>query len=392
MVIAGNSVQVPFDAAQVLDNLRSERYMAGTKSVPGNLLCSLYYVVRPMLGPSRTPLQRLYFRGWDKIPFPHWPVDHTVEDVFEQLLAASMRAKNIKREPFIWFWPAGARSCTIMTHDVETSTGRDFCVQLAGLDKSFGIPSSFQIVPEKRYAASSAFLESLRRNGAEINIQDLNHDGLLFSRQELFLRRAENINAHARRFGAQGFRSAVMYRNIDWFDALDFSYDMSIPNVAHLDPQRGGCCTVLPYFAGKLLELPVTTMQDYTLFRILGDYSLTLWKAQISLIRKKHGLISFIVHPDYIIEEAARHVYTELLQYLSELRAQGETWIALPGEVAAWWKLRSELSIVGQEGSWHIEGSGSDRARLAYAVLDDDAITYELSCTPSQSAQHVARS
>src|SRR2546425_12755629 len=39
----------------------------------------------------------------------------------------------------------------------------------------------------------------------------------------------------------------------EWFDALDFSYDMSVPNVAHLDPQRGGCCTVMPYFVGKNL-------------------------------------------------------------------------------------------------------------------------------------------
>jgi hypothetical protein len=30
---------------------------------------------------------------------------------------------------------------------------------------------------------------------------------------------------------------------------LCFAYDMSIPNVAHLDPQRGGCCTIMPFIA-----------------------------------------------------------------------------------------------------------------------------------------------
>ena len=76
-----------------------------------------------------------------------------------------------------------------------------------------------------------------------------------------------------------------MYREQEWFDAFDFSFDMSVPNVAHLEPQRGGCCTVMPYFIGDVLELPLTTTQDYSLFHILGDYSTTLWKRQIRLIR-----------------------------------------------------------------------------------------------------------
>ena len=67
-----------------------------------------------------------------------------------------------------------------------------------------------------------------------------------------------------------------MYREQEWFDAFEFSYDMSVPNAAHLEPQRGGCCTVMPYFVGDLLELPLTTTQDYSLFHILGDYSISL--------------------------------------------------------------------------------------------------------------------
>ncbi len=152
------------------------------------------------------------------------------------------------------------------------------------------------------------------------------------------MRRAVKINAYGKQFGSQGFRSAIMYRNVDWFGALDFSYDMSIPNVAHLDPQKGGCCTVMPFFAGNILELPVTMTQDYPLFNILKDYSTRLWREQISMIKEKHGLIGIIVHPDYIIDDAARRVYREFLEYVSELRARKETWIALPGEVAAWWR------------------------------------------------------
>ncbi len=325
----------------------------------------------------RKYFQKLYFRGWDRIPFPHWPVDRAVENIFEQLLVLSMKARKVKKVPFIWFWPDGDRSCVIMTHDVETTAGRDFCPQLMDLNDSFGIKGSFQIVPEKRYLVQEPFLKEIRSRGGEVNVQDLNHDGLLFSDRGEFLRRAERINNYARQFGARGFRSGVLYRNTDWYDALDFSYDMSIPNVAHLDPQHGGCCTVFPFFIGSILELPVTTTQDYSIFHVLGDYSIRLWQEQIALIREKHGLISFVVHPDYIIDDAPRRVYIELLQYLCELRSQGEIWMALPSEVSTWWRLRSKMNLVNMGDSWCIEGQGSERARLAYAVLENDRIVYE---------------
>ena len=121
----------------------------------------------------------------------------------------------------------------------------------------------------------------LRARGFEVNLHDLNHDGHLFADQDAFLRHARRINDYAPEFGCRGFRSGAMYREQDWFEAFEFSYDMSVPNVAHLEPQRGGCCTVMPYFIGDLLELPLTTAQDYSLFHILGDYSTTLWKEQI---------------------------------------------------------------------------------------------------------------
>jgi hypothetical protein len=88
--------------------------------------------------------------------------------------------------------------------------------------------------------------------------------------------------------------------------------------------------------------------------------------------------MSFIIHPDYIIPEKARNVYRELLLYLSELRSKGETWIALPKEVAAWWRLRHEMNLVNAGASWRIEGRGSERARIAYAILENDKITYQI--------------
>ena len=381
MVIDGSTVYLPFDPAQVIDNLLCERYVQdGGQGIgaANSQLRQIYYAVRPLMPVAvRRPIQKHHLRDWEGIPFPQWPVDRTVENLHEQLLVLSMKAQRVSRVPFIWFWPEGLPSCTMMTHDVETAAGVSFCPSPMDLNDSFGIKTAFNLIPEKRYPVPDSLLESIRKRGFEINVHDLNHDGNLFRDKDEFVRRAQRINQCRRQWGVEGFRSAVLYRNADWYGALDVAYDMSIPNVAHLDPQRGGCCTVLPFHVGGTLELPLTTTQDYSLFHILNPYSVQLWKQQISLIREKHGLISFIVHPDYIIDQRARRVYSELLRYLSGLREQEETWIALPSEVATWWRLRSKLSLVQQGDSWRIEGNGHERARVAYAVLKQDQLAYE---------------
>ena len=208
----------------------------------------------------------------------------------------------------------------MMTHDVEGQAGLDFCDELMDIDDSFGSSRRFSSFPEGREDAWRRTAARLRERGFEVNLHDLNHDGQLFADKEAFLRQARRINEYAREFGCDGFRSGAMYREQGWFDAFEFSYDMSVPNAAHLEPQRGGCCTVMPYFVGNILELPLTTVQDYSLFYILNDYSTTLWKEQIRLISERHGLISVITHPDYLVGRREREVYVELLRHLADLR------------------------------------------------------------------------
>ena len=263
-----------------------------------------------------------------------------------------------------------------MTHDVEELAGRNFCSRLMDLDDSMGIKASFQIVPEKRYPVPDGLLDEIRDRGFEINIQDLNHDGHLFSTQEQFLRRVERINEYARKYRALGFRAGALYRNQAWYGALNFSYDMSVPSVAHLDPQRGGCCSLMPFFIGRILELPLTTIQDYSLFHILNDYSIELWKQQLTSITEQHGLASFIVHPDYIISKRARATYQALLEHLARLRKDRKIWIPLPHEVDRWWRQRSEMRLLSVGNRWRIEGRGSERARVAFATLVDDQLAF----------------
>jgi hypothetical protein len=153
---------------------------------------------------------------------------------------------------------------------------------------------------------------------------------------------------------------------------------MSIPNVAHLDAQRGGCCTVMPYFIGNILELPVTASQDYALFHLLDQRSIDLWKTQIELILQKCGMASFIVHPDYVMEPDTKPVYEALLAYLQDLRKKKRIWFALPSDIDSWWRARSKMSVIKHNNSWRIEGEQADRAVLAYAKNVDGKLVYEL--------------
>jgi hypothetical protein len=384
---ADSTVLLPFSPAEILDNLRLERYVKSGKpsewSWRQRLLRDAYYWLRPAMGVGlRKYLQRLHSRRWRHAGFPRWPVDTSVEQFQEMLLFTLMKAQGVQRMPFIWFWPRGAESCVVMTHDVEDQAGYEFCDELMDINDAHGIKASLQIVPEGRYRCNEATLEQVRERGFEINVQDLNHDGYLFADRAEFLRRAKKINEYGRAFGAKGFRAAVLYRNLEWMDALEFSYDMSVPNVAHLDPQHGGCCSVMPYFVGDILEIPVTTTQDYMLFHLIGDYSLELWKTQVAAIREKHGLITFLVHPDYIIEPQARTTYHNLLKWLSELRKQEALWFALPSEVDEWWRARQEMCLVNRGGKWTIEGPMAEQAVLGYAVVKDDHIAYEMAGSP----------
>jgi len=341
-----------------------------------------YYAVRPFLPVAvRKHLQRASLKGWASKPFPTWPIDRSVDSVFDQLMALSIKKQEVEKIPFIWFWPEGKAGCAIMTHDIETQTGLDFCSALMDLNDSHGIKSSFQVIPEGRYRATERSLGEMRNRGFEVNVHDWNHDGYLFSSRTLFLSRAAKINEVAARYRAEGFRSGVLYRNTDWYGDLNFSYDMSVPNVGHLDPQPGGCCTVMPYFIGKILEIPLTTIQDYSLFHILKDFSIDVWKRQLGRILDGYGMASFNVHPDYIIEERARATYSQLLAYLSDLASERNIWLSLPREVNHWWRDRSQMKLVEREGHLKIEGPGKDRARIAYASLEGAQLSYTVAET-----------
>jgi hypothetical protein len=379
VILEADRVHLPFDPEETLNNLRFEKYCI-ERHAANSLVGRAYYLSRPLLPVKvRRQLQRVRLKNWRELKFPQWPVDSTVDNSMADLLRLSLQAHRVERVPFIWFWPEGATSAAVITHDVEAPLGKKYSPMMMDIDDSFGIKASFSVVPEERYEVLPKYIDSIWDRGFEVAVHDLNHDGRLYRDRETFLQRVSKINRYRNEYRADGFRSAVLYRNQQWYGALDFSYDSSVPSVAHLDPQRGGCCTVMPYLVGKLVELPVTLTQDYSLFHILNDYSIDLWKLQIELIMQNHGLINAIIHPDYITGTRERAVFESLLLHLVELRTKRGLWTALPKDVARWWRQRSAMNIIEDANGLRIEGEGSERARIAYASEKDGRLLLEVS-------------
>jgi hypothetical protein len=83
--------------------------------------------------------------------------------------------------------------------------------------------------------------------------------------------------------------------------------------------------------------------------------------------------MSFITHPDYLIDRRGRKLFEALLHYLRQLVRREKIWSPLPGEVDQWWRARSEMKLVRDGENWKIEGPGSERRdwrslRLAHRI------------------------
>src|SRR5262245_18750841 len=133
------AVRLPFSPSDVIAGLRGEQYSAGITRVP-SVVNEAYYRLRPLLTVAvRKRLQWVLLRNWRKTLFPNWPVDTTVERIFELLMALSLKRHGVDGIPFVWFWPDDCQSCVVMTHDVETVTGKAYVPHLMDLDETYGI-------------------------------------------------------------------------------------------------------------------------------------------------------------------------------------------------------------------------------------------------------------
>lgn len=299
----------------------------------------------------------------------------SVESIYRQILTDEMK-KLLKTFNFIWFWPEGYKMASVITHDVESAEGFKNVLKLAEIDEEFGVRSSFEFVPE-RYRIDYGILEELRNRGFEIAIHGLIHDGKLFNSEKGFRNRLSKIERYAEKWKAKGFRSPSLLRNSFWMKNLDFGWDSSFPDWDLYGPQPGGCRTVFPFFISKkTVELPVTIMQDHTLFEILKQTDIKIWKKKIDDIHSSNGLANLIVHPDYIFGDNRLKYYFE---YLEWVKSKEKIWYSLPQDVATWWRRRDESEIrLDSNGKPYIEGSAVSDGLIAYAKLSNNNLVYTL--------------
>ncbi len=291
-----------------------------------------------------------------------WYCQHDFLQAWQQALEA-----ELADDPALIMhpWPSGYTHAAIVTHDVETREGVARVDRLARTEEQLGIRSAWYFVPVK-YKIDAGLLDDLRARGHEVGVHGLNHDGQLFASRGIFRRRVTRINDVARRWQANGFRSPMMHRQLQWMQMLEFDYDSSCFDIDPFQAMPGGVGGVWPFIAGRLVELPCTLPQDHTLFVTLKCDSADIWRRKIDLIRRLRGMIMCIVHPDYLT--TARHwdLYRELLEAMFE--GQGG-WRCLPHQAASWWRDRDRSWVIGSGGgdisSASIAGPAEKLGRVA---------------------------
>jgi hypothetical protein len=305
------------------------------------LLARAYYHIKPFV-PSgvRWALRRSRVPGILMRHEDTWPIDES----------ASGR-------PHDWSgWPEGKRFAFVLTHDVESARGVHKVRELAELEMSHGLRSSYNFIPEGSYGDPAELREWLGLNGFEVGVHDLRHDGHLYESREVFSRNAKRINHYLRDWKAVGFRSGFMLRQLEWLHELEVLYDASTFDTDPFEPQPDGARTIFPFQvkpnAGTrgagYVELPYTLPQDSTLFLLLREKTTDIWKRKLEWIARNGGLALVNIHPDYV-DYSGRHVSNScypsalLADFMEHVHStyQGEFWNPLPRELATWYQGRA---------------------------------------------------
>lgn len=320
-------------------------YEAMASSPPG-LLARAYFRIKPFVPRRlRLALRRGRARGIFKQCTDTWPIN-----------------ESAGKPPQGWRgWPEGKQFAVVFTHDVESRRGLDQVAKLAEMEVSYGLRSSFNFIPEGTYEDPVELREWLETKGFEIGVHDLKHDGLLYDSREGFREKARRINHYLEAWGAVGFRSGFMLRQLDWIHDLNVLYDASTFDTDPFEPQPEGSQTIFPFRVEPgegergpgYVELPYTLPQDSTLFLILGEESPEIWKRKLDWIATHGGLALVNIHPDYIDFSGKRDsscypssFLKEFLDYLS-IKYKGRYWNPLAKELAVWYR-REMMSLASE--------------------------------------------
>lgn len=298
----------------------------------------IFYALKPLIPRSLQIFLRRRIARYKRKRYAHiWPIDPE---------AAS--------PPKGWAgWPGGKQFALVLSHDVDTRKGYDNVFKLAEIEEEIGFRSCFNFVPERYGKVSLDRLEELRQRGFEIAVHGLKHDGKLFLSKRAFNRQAQRINEYLKQWDAKGFTSPSMHHNLKWLAGLNISYSISTFDTDPFEPQPDGVGTIFPLWVYNtvtergFVEIPYTLPQDSTLFIILQEESINIWKQKLDWIAEKGGTALLNCHPDYIwfdFDDSTKYqypfyYYTEFLEYLS-CRYAGKFLNMLPLELSVFWRRR----------------------------------------------------
>jgi glycosyltransferase involved in cell wall biosynthesis/peptidoglycan/xylan/chitin deacetylase (PgdA/CDA1 family) len=247
-------------------------------------------------------------------------------------------------------WPNGKRFALVLTHDVEGPKGLARVEKLAELEAKYGFRSCFNFVPEEEYRVSDDLRQSLEQRGYEVGVHGLEHDGKLYRSRANFSEKAARIREYIRKWDARGFRSPLMQHKLAWLHELGTEYDASTFDTDPFEPEPDGMRTIFPFWVSGpngtgYVELPYTLVQDFTLFLILREQSIDIWKRKLDWIVEHGGMALINTHPDYMHFEGGEKErdefpvahYEEFLRYVRD-KYQNCCWAAMPKQVAHYYR------------------------------------------------------
>lgn len=312
-------------------------------------MTKFYYNVKPFI-PRRVrwALRRTQAMGIRERSTGVWPINEAAG-----------------KTPAGWLgWPDGKRFALVLTHDVESKNGLDKVQNLAELETKFGVRSSFNFIPQGGYPVPDELRAWLASRGFEVGVHDLHHDGKLYRSRNVFRSKAQQINQYLHNWGASGFRSGFMLRQLDWLHDLNVDYDASTFDTDPFEPQADGCRTVFPFFVGNAdqqdgsgyVELPYTLPQDSTLFLLLREKSAEIWLRKLDWIAERGGLALVNIHPDYMDFHKSdfsslrypASLVEDLLGYVCN-RYRDQFWNPLPKDLATWFRQSHAASVMFPE-------------------------------------------
>jgi peptidoglycan/xylan/chitin deacetylase (PgdA/CDA1 family) len=347
------------DASQsAAERFLFERYLSADRRRPPRAMRAYYLVKRLIPQGLRHRLNSLAVRIRTPIEFPRWPCESALSEFWRDWLRHNLASLAVTDGWHIGFWPAGARCCVVLTHDVEGPTGFDRMERMADIEERYGFRSAWNL-PLAQYPIDWKRVAQLRARGFEFGAHGLSHDGRLFRSPKDFAKLAPQVERLAVEHEMRGFRAPSTLRDAHAIATMAFDFDSSFADTDPYEPQPGGTCSIFPFHLESLVELPYTLPQDHTLIHLLRRNPLPVWVTKARWIAAQGGMILTLVHPDYCGAGVHLSTYEELLKNFADLEG---AWRALPSEVAQWWRQRSGMHLRVEGDKPLISGAGAERA------------------------------